>query len=196
MSERIQNVDQHEEISYNGRKFRSKLEVQTAQTLDALGIPYQYEERKIELLEGFRCPYQKNKVKGITYKPDFIIGSIMLECKGFETPEWKIKKKYVFKWLMENEPDTVFYQIHDAGKSLLEVLDRHWNYLGYAIKLYPKPKKVKGKFYPDTIRMFDSVAQAMTELNIHCSLGLVLSSLTGKREYVSGYKFELVKITL
>jgi hypothetical protein len=36
----------------------------------------------------------------------------------------------------------------------------------------------------------------MDELNIHCSLGLVLSSLTGKREYVLGYKFELVKITL
>lgn len=192
MSERIQNVDQHEEISYNGRKFRSKLEVQTAQTLDALGIPYQYEERKIELLEGFRCPYQKNKVKGITYKPDFIIGSIMLECKGFETPEWKIKKKYVFKWLMENEPDTVFYQIHDAGKSLVEMLDKHWSYLGMAIRVTSKPSKRK----PSEIRMFDSVAQAMDELNIHCSLGLVLSSLTGKREYVSGYKFELVKIAL
>jgi hypothetical protein len=192
MSERIQNVDQHEEIAYNGRKFRSKLEVQTAQTLDALGIPYQYEERKIELLEGFRCPYQKNKVKGITYKPDFIIGSIMLECKGFETPEWKIKKKYVFKWLMENEPDTVFYQIHDAGKSLVEMLDKHWSYLGMAIRVTSKPSKKK----PSESRMFDSVAQAMDELNIHCSLGLVLSSLTGKREYVLGYKFELVKITL
>jgi len=192
MSERIQNVDQHEEISYNGRKFRSKLEVQTAQTLDALGIPYKYEERKIELLEGFRCPYQKNKVKGITYKPDFIIGSIMLECKGFETPEWKIKKKYVFKWLMENEPDTVFYQIHDAGKSLVEMLDKHWSYLGMAIRVTSKPSKKK----PSESRMFDSVAQAMDELNIHCSLGLVLSSLTGKREYVLGYKFELVKITL
>ena len=192
MSERIQNVDQHEEISYNGRKFRSKLEVQTAQTLDALGIPYQYEERKIELLEGFRCPYQKNKVKGITYKPDFIIGPIMLECKGFETPEWKIKKKYVFKWLMENEPDTVFYQIHDAGKSLVEMLDKHWSYLGMAIRVTSKPSKKK----PSESRMFDSVAQAMDELNIHCSLGLVLSSLTGKREYVLGYKFELVKITL
>jgi hypothetical protein len=192
MSERIQNVDQHEEIAYNGRKFRSKLEVQTAQTLDALGIPYQYEERKIELLEGFRCPYQKNKVKGITYKPDFIIGSIMLECKGFETPEWKIKKKYVFKWLMENEPDTVFYQIHDAGKSLVEMLDKHWSYLGMAIRVISKPSKKK----PSESRMFDSVAQAMDELNIHCSLGLVLSSLTGKREYVLGYKFELVKITL
>jgi hypothetical protein len=192
MSERIQNVDQHEEIAYNGRKFRSKLEVQTAQTLDALGIPYQYEERKIELLEGFRCPYQKNKVKGITYKPDFIIGPIMLECKGFETPEWKIKKKYVFKWLMENEPDTVFYQIHDAGKSLVEMLDKHWSYLGMAIRVTSKPSKKK----PSESRMFDSVAQAMDELNIHCSLGLVLSSLTGKREYVLGYKFELVKITL
>jgi hypothetical protein len=116
----------------------------------------------------------------------------MLECKGFETPEWKIKKKYVFKWLMENEPDTVFYQIHDAGKSLIEMLDKHWSYLGMAIRVTSKPSKKK----PSESRMFDSVAQAMDELNIHCSLGLVLSSLTGKREYVLGYKFELVKITL
>jgi len=192
MSERIQNVDHHEEIAYNGRKLRSRLELETAKTLDSLGIPYQYEERKIVLQEGFRCPYQKEKIRDLTYTPDFIIGPIMLECKGFETPEWKIKKKLVFKWLMENEPDTIFYQIHDARKSLLELLDRHWSYLGYCIKVTTKPTKKK----PSESKLFDSVAQAIDELNIHCHLGAVMSCLTGKRVYVSGYKFELVKITL
>lgn len=192
MSERIQNVDHHEEIAYNGRKFRSMLELQTAKTLDALGIPYQYEERKIELIEGFRSPFQKEKVRACTYMPDFTIGPIMLECKGFETPEWKIKKKLLFKWLMENEPDTIFYQIHDAGKSLLGLLDRHLSYLNYAVKATSKPSKKKAS----ESRLFDSIAQAMDELNIHCPLGSVMSCLTGKRDYVSGYKFELVKLTL
>ena len=141
MSERILNVDHHEEIAYNGRKFRSRLELKTAQALDALGINYQYEERKITLIDKFRCPYQKELVRSCTYTPDFIIGPIILECKGFETPEWKQKKKLIFKWLMENEPDTIFHQIHDAGKQLLEVLDSHWPYLGFAIKVSSKPTK-------------------------------------------------------
>lgn len=189
MAERIVNV--HEQ-DYNGRHFRSTLETQTAKALDAMGIPYQYEERKIELLEGFRSPFQKDKVRSITYTPDFIIGPIMLECKGFETPEWKLKKKLVFKWLQENEPDTIFYQIHDAKKALLAVLDKHWAYLGIAIRVTSKPTKKKSS----ESRMFDSVAEALSELNIHCPLGAVLSSLIGKREYVSGYKFELVKLKL
>ena len=95
MSERIVNVSS-EGLQYNGKTFRSKLETKVAEALDKLGIPYAYEERKIVLQEGFRCPYQKNKVRELTYTPDFEIGSsVLIECKGFETPEWKIKKKLV-----------------------------------------------------------------------------------------------------
>lgn len=189
MSERIVNVHQ---ADYEGKHFRSTLEAQTAKTLDELGIPYQYENRKIELIEGFKCPYQKDKVRSCTYTPDFIVGPIMLECKGFETPEWKIKKKLVFKWLMENEPDTIFYQIHDARKSLLEVLDRHLTYLGMAVRVTSKPTRKK----PSESRMFESIAEAVEELHVHCHLGAVMSNLIGKREYVMGYKFKLVKLQI
>lgn len=190
MSERIQNVRPTE---WNGRKYRSTLEAETAQTLDALGIPFQYEERKILLQEGFRCPYQKDKVRDLTYTPDFTIGPIMLECKGFETPEWKIKKKLVFKWLMENEPDTIFYQIHDARKALLEALDPHWDYLGYYIELTSKPQGNK----PVQTYRFSSVAKALESIHRQgSSMGNVLRSLTGKTQYVFGYNFKLVKITL
>ena len=189
MSEHIVNV--HEQ-DYGGRHFRSTLEAQTAKTLDELGIPYQYEERKIELVEGFRSPFQKVKVKAITYTPDFIIGPIILECKGFETDTWKIKKKLLFKWLVENEPDTLFYQIHDARKSLLEVLDRHLTYLGYAVRVTSKPTKKA----PSESKLFDSVAEALNELKLHCPLGAVMSSLTGKREYVMGYNFKLEKLKI
>lgn len=192
MSERIQNVSHQEEIEYCGKKFRSRLEVQTAKTLDTLGLPYSYEGRKIELFEGFRTPFQKDKIRSITYTPDFEIGPLMIECKGFETPEWKLKKKLLFKYLLDNEPDTMFYQIHDARKSLLEVLDRHLNYLGYAVRVSSKPTKKK----PSESRLYDSIAQALDELNIHTTLGAVMSCLTGQREYVSNYKFELIKLTL
>ena len=134
--ERIQGVT---EKVYNGVKYRSTLEANTAEILDLLGLPFEYEKRRITLLEGFRCPFQKDKVRAITYTPDFIIGPIMLECKGFETPEWKNKKKYIFKYLMEYEPATIFYEIKNCGRQLLQALDNHWTYLGYAIEVTPKP---------------------------------------------------------
>ena len=189
MSERIQNVQPRE---YNGNTYRSTLEAKTAQTLDKIGIPFDYETRKIELLEGFRCPYQKDKVRAITYTPDFMIGPIMLECKGFETPEWKIKKKLIFKYLMENEPETCFYQIHDAGRQLLKALDNHWLYLGCVVKVTPKPSKK-----PTVSKYYDSVQQAMQELGFpNRAIGPILKSLTGEKEYVYGYNWKIEKINL
>ena len=195
MSERILNVDHHEEIAYNGRKFRSRLELETAKTLDALSIPYRYEDRKIILQDGFRCPYQKNKVIGISYTPDFEIGSsILIECKGFETPEWKIKKKLLFKWLMENEPGTCFFQIHDSRKQLLETLDHQWAYLGYAIQVTPKSTR---KMPNPESKLYDSIDEAMDDLGLTGKTkGAILRSLTGKNSYVYGYNWVLKKIEL
>jgi hypothetical protein len=85
-------------------------------------------------------------VKAITYKPDFWVGNIIIECKGFETPEWKIKKKLVFKYLMEQEPDVIFYQVHDSRKELLKALDNHWAELGCAIHVTSKRDKKNGEY--------------------------------------------------
>ena len=190
MNGRIQGV---QETEYKGRTFRSKLEAQTAETLDKLGIPYAYEERKIELIEGFRSPFQKEKVRSITYKPDFEIGSIIIECKGFETPEWKIKKKLLFKWLQENEPFTVFYQTHDAQRDLLKALDNHWSCLGIYIETTSKGTKKN----PPIVQRFDSIKEAMTELNLkNKAIGPVLKALIGEREYVYNYKWKLIKTEL
>jgi hypothetical protein len=193
MSERILNVDHQESIEYSGKKFRSNLEVQTAKTLDELGLPYAYEERTITLIDKFRCPYQKDMVRACTYKPDFIIGPIMLECKGFETPEWKIKKKLIFKWLMENEPDTVFCQKHDSRKQLIEALDSHLVYLGYAVQVTSKGTKK----CPSETKMYDSIREAMEDLGMkHKNIGPVLRSLTSKSQWVYGYSWKLKKLEL
>ena len=63
MSERIQNV--HEKW-YKGIKYKSTLEAETAEALDKMGLPIRYEERRLTLIEGFRCLYQKDKVKNTT----------------------------------------------------------------------------------------------------------------------------------
>ena len=189
MGERIVNV---REQDYAGKHFRSTLEAETAKTLDAMGLPYRYEEKKIILQEGFRSPFQKDKVRALTYTCDFEVGDIMIECKGFETPEWKIKKKLLFKYLLEKEPETIFYQIHDCRKELLKALDPHWQHLGYAVKVTTKGTNRK----PAESKTFDSVAQAMEELNLKGkNLGPILRGLTGKSPYVYGYSWSLQKIT-
>ena len=195
MSERILNVQRS--VSSNGRTFRSNLEVETAKVLDALHIPYQYEEKKIVLQKGFHCPYQKDKVRDLTYTPDFLIGSnILLECKGFETPEWKIKKKLVFKYLMDREPELSFYQVHDCRKQLLEVLDRNWTALGLILQVTPEPKERKRDGEVNTPILFHSISEAMQQLSLKKPIGRILLSLTGKKEYVYGYNWKLIKLPL
>lgn len=188
MTGRIQNV---READYNGTHYRSTLEAKTAMALDSLGIPFEYESRKIVLQEGFRCSFQKDKVRSIVYIPDFVIGPLLLECKGFETPEWKIKKKLVFKWLQENEPDTIFYQVKNAKKQLLEVLDRHLTYLGYYVEVTSKGTKKK----PSETKKFSSIAEAMTELGLQRKpVGSIMNSLVGKKDFVFGYNWKLQTI--
>ena len=191
MSERIQNV--HEKW-YKGIKYKSTLEAETAEALDKMGLPIRYEERRLTLIEGFRCLYQKDKVKAITYKPDFWVGNIIIECKGFETPEWKIKKKLVFKYLMEQEPDVIFHQVHDSRKELLKALDNHWAELGCAIHVTSKRDKKNGECVS---KLYDSVKEALEDLGIpNKSLGMIMRSLTGKTEYVFGYKWQVKKLKI
>lgn len=186
---RIQGVTPKE---YNGVHYRSTLEADTAKTLDLLGVPFSYETRKITLLEGFRCIYQKDKVRAIHYTPDFIIGNIIIECKGFETPEWKQKKKYIFKYLMENEPNTYFYQTHNSSKDLLLALDRHWKDLGFQIQVVSKPTKKK----KSVIKTFSSISEALSSLALqNKSIGSLVRSFIGKAEWVYGYNWKVIKVT-
>ena len=174
--------------------YKSTLEAETAEALDCMGLPIRYEERRLTVFEGFRCPFQKDKVIAVYYKPDFWVGDIILECKGFETPEWKIKKKLIFKWLMENEPDTIFHQIHDARKELLKALDPHWSYLGYAIKVTSKKEKNNKPVFTG---IYESAEQAMAHLNLRGkALGPIVRSLTGKKDYVYGYNWKLEKLNI
>lgn len=192
MGERIRGVQEKE---YNGTKYRSTLEADTAEVLTKLGIPFEYESRRITLLNSFHCPYQKEKIRAIHYTPDFNIGSIMLECKGFETPEWKTKKKYIFKYLMENEPKTIYLQIHDCKKELIKAFDSYWVYLGFCVQVQAKPTKKTPSPVP---LIFDSIAEAMHSLGlIGKPVGSIMKSLVSDDpKYVYGYDWKLKKINL
>lgn len=189
MSEHIAGVNPK---IYNGKEYRSTLEAETAETLDKMGIPWEYETKTYTLQESFYCQWQKRIVMPIQYIPDFIIGPIQIEMKGYETPDWKIKKKLFFKYLKENEPDTIWYMCKN-NKQLLEALDNHWAYLGFCVEAASKPDK---KHNSETYK-FDSIKQAMLDLGLKGkSMTSVLRSLTGRTEYVYGYKWNLKKIIL
>lgn len=189
MSEHIVGV---EPTVYNGFKYKSKLEAQTAETLDKMGIPWEYESKTYTLQEGFYCQWQKGKVRAIEYKPDFFIGPVMIETKGWKTPDFKLKEKMFYKYLKENEPDAIYYIVKNQ-KQLLEALDKHLLLLGYCVKVTSKPSKKEAS----TIKMFNSISEAMVELNIKGkSITPILKSLTGKKEWVYNYNWLLQKIVL
>lgn len=189
MSEHIVGV---EPTVYNGFKYKSKLEAETAETLDKMGISWEYESKTYTLQEGFYCQWQKRKVMEISYTPDFVIGPVMIETKGWKTPDFKIKEKMFYKYLKENEPDAIYY-IVKSQKELLEALDRHWDYLGFYVEVTPKPQKNK----PTQSYRFSSIAEALSAIHHESkSYATILRSLTGKVQYVFGYNFKLVKLKL
>ena len=186
MSEHIVGV---EPKSYNGVKYKSTLEAETAETLDKMNLPWEYETKTYTLQEGFYCPWQKRKVLSISYTPDFIIGPIMIETKGWKTPDFKLKEKMFYKYLKENEPNAIYYIVNNQ-KQLIEVLDNYWPLLGYSIQVTSKPSKKT----QSTTFIFSSIKEALHQLGlIGKSVSSIIRSLTGQKEYVYNYNWKLIK---
>lgn len=187
MSEHIVGVNPK---VYNGRKYKSTLEAETAKTLDDLGIPWEYEAITYTLQEGFYCPWQKRKVEDIQYTPDFRIGPIIVETKGYETPDWKIKKKLFFKHLKETAPDTLYYIVKNT-RQLLEILDQYWPAFDIQVAVSTRgTKKI-----PSETKVYNSIKDAMIELQLTGRpMGSILRSLLGKAMWIYGYNWKLIKV--
>jgi hypothetical protein len=95
---------------------------------------------------------------------------------------------------MEQEPDVIFYQVHDSRKELLKALDNHWAELGCAIHVTSKRDKKNGECVS---KLYDSVKEALADLGMpNKSFGMIMRSLTGKTEYVFGYKWQVKKLKI
>ena len=107
--------------TFDGIKFRSKLETYTYKKLKEAKIYAEYEKHKFELLPAFT--FHGNKVRAITYLPDFVGKDFIIECKGFPNSAFPLKEK-LFKYLLLSIlPDTVYYVVH-TQKQVDELIEK------------------------------------------------------------------------
>lgn len=97
---------------YNGRRYRSKMEATFARLLDMAGLDYAYEAEKWELLPAQE--YRGEKVRPVTYTPDFIVGGTVVEVKGWRNDVFPLKRKLIIKYINERRPGTVFIEARSA----------------------------------------------------------------------------------
>ena len=127
-------------LEFDGISFKSKLEKMIYQTLRENSLPVEYEPRKFIIWEGFRptVPFydkdkttrmlklEKKKIISISYTPDFVFRYndylIIIEAKGMENDRFYLKKKMFRKWLENNEPKSIYFEIY-TKKQLLQAID-------------------------------------------------------------------------
>ena len=68
-------------LEYDGINFKSKLEMYCYKLLKENQIPVEYENVKFQILEPF--VYNDEKIRGMTFLPDFVGDTFVVECKGF-----------------------------------------------------------------------------------------------------------------
>jgi hypothetical protein len=88
----------------DGIAFKSKLEAYTYQKLKDNCIEADYEPKSYELLPKFE--YLGEKIRPISYKPDFVSNRFIIECKGFANDAFPLRFK-LFKHLLHKTKQTL-----------------------------------------------------------------------------------------
>ena len=81
-----------------GLHFRSKLELYTYEAFMKAGIPVKYEPKHFTLLPKFE--YLGEKIRPITYLPDFVGRGFVVECKGLMGDSFPLRYK-LFKYYLK-----------------------------------------------------------------------------------------------
>lgn len=127
--------------TYDGIKFKSKLEVRCYKILKEAGIPFEYEKIKFVLQKGFYltdsnvlyyCPkkeklgngleFHARKFTDITYTPDFVVTTanttILIDVKGYRNDVYLYKLKLLLNMLMKKNDGRryVFYEPHTIAQ--------------------------------------------------------------------------------
>ena len=127
--------------TFNGIKFKSKLEKFTYQCLRVAGIPFKYEEDRFVLIDKFiytgEC-IEKKKKKGknvfikssenisqATYLPDFtnLEQGWIIECKGLRTEAFNLRWK-LFKNMLAKQKKSYDLYMPGTQKQIMEVVEK------------------------------------------------------------------------
>lgn len=126
-------------LEFDDIYFKSQLEKMIYQTLREQGFPVEYEPHKFVLWQGFRptVPFydkdkytrmlklESKKIIDITYTPDFVFTYngflVIIEAKGMENDCFYLKKKMFRKWLEDNHPKSIYFEIY-TKKQLLQAI--------------------------------------------------------------------------
>lgn len=127
-------------LEFDDIYFKSQLEKMIYQTLREQGFPVEYEPHKFVLWQGFRptVPFydkdkytrmlklESKKIIDITYTPDFVFTYngflVIIEAKGMENDCFYLKKKMFRKWLEDNHPKSIYFEIY-TKKQLLQAIN-------------------------------------------------------------------------
>lgn len=85
---------------YDGIKFRSKLETYTYKKLKEANIFAEYEKHRFVLIPKFE--YDGEKIRSMTYLPDFVGKDFIIECKGLMGDSFPLRWK-IFKYTLMKE---------------------------------------------------------------------------------------------
>lgn len=95
----------------DGIKFRSKLEAYTYKKLKEAKVYAEYEPTHFELIPKFE--YQGEKVRAMTYLPDFVGKNFIIECKGLIGDSFPLRWK-IFKYtLMKQNSNYKLYLVRN-----------------------------------------------------------------------------------
>lgn len=133
------------ECEADGIKFKSRWECKVYQMLKEADLNPQYEGLKIHLQEAFepKVPFYTRikdkrrlpgfriddyKVRAITYSPDFKVvynnKTYFIEAKGMKTDRYQLTVKLFRKWLEENHPDSIAFEVYTQKhvKDTIEII--------------------------------------------------------------------------
>lgn len=120
-------------------KFRSRLENRVSDILTEEGVEHVYEKIVFTLLPSFI--YDESKIRPITYKSDFTDPEgqrWLIEVKGMETPDFKLKWK-MLKYTLQQTGNPIKLYMVKTLKELRDIIP----HLGQDKKVLRKQKSVK-----------------------------------------------------
>ena len=94
-----------------GIHFRSKLELYTYEAFMKAGIPVKYEPKHFTLLPKFE--YLGEKIRPITYLPDFIGKGFVVECKGLIGDSFPLRYKLCKYYLKRHRSNMTCYLVRN-----------------------------------------------------------------------------------